>query len=337
MWTVDGSRGEGGGQVLRTALTASLLKQEPIRIRDIRKNRSKPGLLPSHLAAVRAAVAVSGGRAVGDELRSTEIEFHPGPLRPGQHTFSIGTAGSTTLVLQTVLLPLLEDGGAFEIALEGGTHNPKAPPFDFLARTYVPVLRKLGARIDVALNRVGFAPRGGGAFTARIEASEDFPGEVALEERGRVKSTRVRSLLSHLPEHIAERQIARLEGRLMPRPSEARIETIAAAGPGNVVMIEVESDALTEIFTAFGRRHVGAEQIADEVWSEVVFYLESRAVVGPHLADQLVPIMALRQRGGFLTVYPTLHTHTQVELVNELFETSIRVDEIDPKTWRIGY
>lgn len=336
MWTVDGAKGEGGGQVLRTALTASLLRQEPIRVRDIRKHRSKPGLLPSHLAAVRAATAISGGRVEGDELRSTEIEFHPGPLRPGRHTFSIGTAGSTTLVLQTVLIPVLNHGGRFEIALEGGTHNPKAPPFDFLAQTYVPVLRELGASIDVELERIGFAPRGGGAFVAQIGGG-GIRGEVALEDRGAVTATRVRSLLSHLPEHIGERQIARLEGRLMPRPSEARVERISSAGPGNVVMIEVTSEALTEVFTAFGRRHVAAEQVADEVWSEAIFYLESRAVVGPHLADQLVPLMALQQRGGFLTVYPTLHTHTQVELVNELMETSIRIDDIDSKTWRIGY
>lgn len=336
MLTVDGSRGEGGGQVLRTALTASLLRQEPVRVRDIRRNRSKPGLLPSHLAAVRAAATLSGGRVEGDELRSPEVEFHPGPLRPGRHTFSIGTAGSTTLVLQTVLLPMLHHGGSFEIALEGGTHNPKAPPFDFLDRTFVPVLRSLGARLDVELDRIGFAPRGGGAFTARIQAGR-LEGEVALEARGTVTDTRVRSLISRLPDHIGERQIDRLRDRLTPRPSEARVETISAPGPGNVVMIEVESETLTEVFTAFGRRHVAAEQVADEVWSEAIFYLESRAVVGPHLADQLVSIMALQQRGGFLTVYPTLHTHTQVELVNELMETSIRIDEVDPKTWRIGY
>lgn len=322
--------------MLRTALTASLLLGEPVRVRDIRKRRHKPGLLPSHLAAVRAAAEVSGGRVEGDELRSTEVELHPGPLVPGEHTFAIGTAGSTTLVLQTVLLPLLQHGGRFDLRLEGGTHNPKAPPFDFLKKTYVPVLRAMGAEIAVELQRVGFAPRGGGAFSARIDGGA-FDGHVDLEERGRVLSTRVRVLLSHLPPHIGEREVDRLRHRLTPRPSEARLETITAAGPGNVVIIEVESDALTEVFTAFGRRHVAAEQVADEVWAESLFYLESRAVVGPHLADQLVPILALRGRGAFLTVYPTLHTHTQVELVNELFDAKIRVDEVDPKTWRIGF
>jgi len=336
MWTVDGSRGEGGGQVLRTALTAALLRQEPVRIAAIRKNRSKPGLLPSHLAAVRAAAAISGGRLEGAELRSTEVELHPGPIVPGRHAFAIGTAGSTTLVLQTVLLPLLRHGGRFEVELEGGTHNPKAPPFDFLQKTYVPVLRRLGAKIEVELGRIGFAPRGGGRFVARIDGGA-FEGHVDLEDRGDVRSTRVRALLSHLPPHIGEREVDRIKNRLTPRPREARLETISATGPGNVVIIEVESDALTEVFTSFGRRHVAAEQVADEVWSEAIFYLESRAVVGPHLADQLVPLLALRGRGAFLTVYPTLHTHTQVELVNELFGVAIRIDEVDPKTWRIGF
>lgn len=336
MKTVDGARGEGGGQVLRTALTAALVLGTPVRVRDIRRNRNKPGLLPSHLAAVRAAAAISGGRVEGDELRSTEVELHPGPLVPGRHVFSIGTAGSTTLVLQTVLLPLIRHGAGFDLRLEGGTHNPKAPPFDFLRKTYVPVLRALGADVDVQLEKIGFAPRGGGAFTARIGPG-DLTSEVRLEDRGEVRETRVRALISRLPTHIGDREVDRLRDRLAPRPSEARVETVDTSGPGNVVMIEVESEALTEVFTSFGRRHVAAEQVADEAWAETLFYLESRAVVGPHLADQLVPIMALQGRGAFLTVYPTLHTHTQVELVNELFDTAIRIDDIDGKTWRIGF
>ncbi len=337
MRIIDGARGEGGGQVLRTALTASLLHGEPIRIRDIRANRSKPGLLPSHLAAVRAAVEISGGRVKGAELRSTEVEFAPGPLRPGSYRFDIGSAGSTTLLFQTILLPMLQADGEFELVFIGGTHNPKAPPFDFLDRTYVPLLSKLGADVEVELLRPGFAPKGGGAFRARVRGGT-LKGEICLEDRGEVRATRVRALLSKLPEHIAEREVDRVRTRLSPAPTEVRVETIAnAAGPGNVFMIELETDVLTEVFTSFGRRHTSPEHIADEAWAESVFYLESQAVVGPHLADQLVPILALLGRGSFFTVYPTLHTRTQVDLVNELMDTPLRVEEVNAKTWRIGW
>ena len=167
MLTIDGRNGEGGGQVLRTALSLSVALGQPVRVTHVRGKRAKPGLLRQHLTALRAAAEISAGTAVG-ELGGSEIELRPGPVRAGAYEFRIGSAGSTLLVLQTVLPPLLLAGGPSTLVLEGGTHNPLAPPFEFVARAFAPLLARLGARLELELVRPGFHPAGGGVLCARI-------------------------------------------------------------------------------------------------------------------------------------------------------------------------
>src|SRR5688572_16449750 len=184
--TIDGSMGEGGGQVLRTSLALSLVTGKPFRIEKIRAGREKPGLLRQHLTAVNAAAAVGGAHVEGAALGSRELDFRPGPAKPGEYRFAVGTAGSATLVLQAVLPALLTARGASTLVLEGGTHNPFAPPFDFLDKAFLPLLRRMGARVEVALERPGFYPAGGGRFQVRVEPVERLE-RLDLPSRGDAK------------------------------------------------------------------------------------------------------------------------------------------------------
>ncbi len=236
MVVIDGAQGEGGGQVLRTALALSMVTGEPFRISRIRRGRAKPGLLRQHLTAVRAAERISAARTTGAALGSAELAFTPGAVAPGDYTFSIGTAGSTTLVLQTVLPALLTAAAPSRLTLEGGTHNPAAPPWDFLVESFLPVLERMGARFDPRLERPGFHPAGGGRFSIQVTpaprlARLDLAAGSEIAAEGLV-------LLANLPGHIAERERDTILARTGWEPEQVRIHRPAeATGPGNAVML----------------------------------------------------------------------------------------------------
>ena len=205
MLTIDGSQGEGGGQVLRSALALSLVTGRPFAIENIRAGRKKPGLLRQHLTAVLAAAEVGRAEVEGATMGSRHLVFRPSGVRSGNYAFRVGTAGSATLVLQTVLPALLLAEGESNLTLEGGTHNPFAPPVDFLVNAYLPLVNRLGPRVEVRLIRPGFYPAGGGEFTVRVQPARQL-GRLALVDRGQIVARRVRVLLGHLPRHIAERE-----------------------------------------------------------------------------------------------------------------------------------
>jgi RNA 3'-terminal phosphate cyclase (ATP) len=313
---IDGSKGEGGGQILRSSLALSLATGTPIRVTNIRAGRERPGLLRQHLTAVRAAAAVGEAEVEGVAMGSKEITFRPKAVRPGEYTFAVGTAGSAGLVLQTVLIPLCLAGGPSTLTLEGGTHNPAAPPFDFLAKAYLPLLARMGFRAEAQLERHGFYPAGGGRFTVRIEpAGELRPLE--LLERGEVRVRRGRVLNARLPEGIAERERAVLLKGTGWAPDSVGIENVESIGPGNAVLIEAECDALTEVFSYFGEYGVRAEAIADHVVKDYRHWLAAGVPVGRHLADQLLLPMALGRGGSFHTLPPSSHTTTNMGLLRE--------------------
>lgn len=322
--TIDGSQGEGGGQVLRTALALSLATGRPVRIDKIRAGREKPGLLRQHLTAVQAAVAVSTGRAAGAELGSRSVEFEPGEVRGGEFHFAIGTAGSATLVLQAILPALLVAKQPSTLTLEGGTHNPMAPPFDFLAQTLLPVLERMGARVSARLERHGFYPAGGGRFTISVEpCARLLP--LTLVERGDVV-TNVRSLVAMLTERIAKKELGLVRQRLGLNRLLGSTEVITtSAGPGNVLMIEMRSAEVTEIVTAFGIRGVHAEEVARLAADEASEYLAAGVPVGRHLADQLLVPMALAGGGVFRTLSPSLHTTTNAGVIGQFVGAPIRI------------
>lgn len=333
MLTIDGSRGEGGGQVLRTALGLSLVTGTPFRISDIRAGRQKPGLLRQHLTGVRAAAAIGGADVSGDELGSRTLSFRPHTVRPGDYAFDIGSAGSASLVLQTVLPALLSASGPTSIKIEGGTHNPLAPPYEFLNEAFAPVLRAMGAKIEVALSRYGFAPAGGGCLEARVEPATLSP--LSLCERGETVRRSAHAIVSSVPEAVARRELEVIKKRLGLADTELHSSAVASSGPGNTVWVTLEYEYVTEVFVAFGERRLSAEKVAHNVCSEAHEYLATDAPVGAHLADQLLIPLALAGGGVFRTTAPTGHTRTQLELIPEFLEVAFEVTEEEKGVHRI--
>jgi RNA 3'-terminal phosphate cyclase (ATP) len=329
MITIYGSTGEGGGQILRTALALSIVTGTPFRIDRIRARRRRPGLMRQHLTAVEAARAVSGAQVDGASIGSSSLYFRPGAAAPGDHHFAVGTAGSATLVLQTVLPALLSAPAPSRLVLEGGTHNPMAPPFDFLRLAFLPLLGRMGARVEARLERPGFYPAGGGRIVVRVEPCALAPLE--LLERGAPVSRRARALVASLPSSIARRELDVVAQRLAWHDRDLRIETVTdSLGPGNLLSLEVAHEQVTEVFTGFGERGVPAEQVAARACDEAAAYLASDAPVGKHLADQLLLPLALAGGGAFRTVPLDGHTTTQLELIPRFLPTDMTAREEAP-------
>jgi RNA 3'-terminal phosphate cyclase (ATP) len=327
MITIDGSIGEGGGQILRTALALSIATGRPFRLENIRSKRPKPGLLRQHLTAVLAATAVGDAQVDGDALGSTALTFAPRAIRPGDYRFAVGTAGSATLVMQTVLPPLLVASGESTLILEGGTHNPWAPPFDFLQRTFVPIVNRLGAHVETTLKRPGFYPAGGGAFTVTVRPAKALGG-LELTNRGDVVARRITGIVANLPRHIAEREVRVAVNGLNWHNDCGSVVTVdGAAGPGNLVLIELQSEHVTEIATGFGEVGVAAEAVADQAVREMRRYLAAGVPVGIHLADQLLTVVALSGGGVFRTVALSRHALTNIEVIRHFVDVRIAVVE----------
>ncbi len=336
MLNIDGSMGEGGGQVLRTSLALSLLVGQPFRIAKIRAGRPRPGLMRQHLLAVESAARIGDAEIVGAELGSTQVEFRPKAVRAGDYRFALGGAGSTTLVFQTVLFPLLLAGGAPSVLrFAGGTHNPMAPPVDFLETTFLPLLARMGAHVEIAFERHGFYPAGGGAWTATIQPVERL-GRLDLLERGAIRSRRATALVANIPASVAVRELDTLVATLGWDRSDAQPLVVRdSPGPGNALIATVESEHVTELVTGFGERGVRAETVATRVASEVTRYLHAGVPVGEHLADQLLLPMALGTGGSFRTVRPSGHTTTQAVLLETFLGVKVAFTEESDDVWRV--
>lgn len=326
MLTIDGSEGEGGGQIIRSALALSLVTGKAFAIKNVRARRKKPGLQPQHVTSVKAAQQVGSAHCQGAFTNSTSFTFEPGPVTPGSYVFNVGTAGSCMLVLQTVLPPLMIADKESEIVVSGGTHNPNAPPFDFIKTTFLPVISKIGPRIDVQLIRHGFYPAGGGKVTCTISPHSSFQA-IEIKHRGEIKGKRARSMVARLPKHIAERELAVVRKKLPGwREHELQIDTTDdCASPGNFITIEYESDQLTELITSIGGRGITAEAVAEAAAEEAQRYVSSEAPVGEHLADQLLLPMALCGGGNFLTGPLTEHTRTNINIIKKFLDIDICV------------
>ncbi len=330
---IDGSHGEGGGQILRSALTLSLVTGKPVQLTNIRAGRKKPGLMRQHLTAVRAAAQVSEAEMEGDQVGSRTLLFRPGTLQPGQYEFLVGTAGSGTLVLQTVLPALMLADARSEITVEGGTHNPWAPPYDFLARAYLPLLEQMGVKLSAGLARYGFYPAGGGRFSVGIEPPASALQGLQLTERGEIRQRAVTAVVAHLPQSIAKREIDQARKKLgWPADCFHILEAKNSAGPGNIVMIELHCEHVRELFTGFGRQGVRAEHVAKSAVDQVRDYLAADVPVGRHLADQLLlPLGIAAWRYGAKSRFRTLplsrHSETHMHILRTFLDLPIQVAE----------
>jgi RNA 3'-terminal phosphate cyclase (ATP) len=318
MIELDGSVGEGGGQILRTSLTLAMITGRPFRIRQIRARRSKPGLMRQHLVAVQAAAQICGAEVRGAAVGSQELEFVPGKIRGGDYRFAIGTAGSCTLVLQTVLPALLMAGQPSTLHLSGGTHNPMAPPVQFLQRAFCRLLAEMGAQVDVRLERFGFYPAGGGEVIASVVPCAQLRPRTWME-RGERKAAYAESFTAGIPARVAQRELECV-GKAMNWGEEQLLARRLPdeQGPGNALMLTLDYEHTTEVFTAFGEKSVSAENVAREAVQRARQYLCSKAAVSEYLGDQLMLPLALAGGGGFTVDEVSMHARTNAGVI-ELF------------------
>jgi RNA 3'-terminal phosphate cyclase (ATP) len=319
---IDGSRGEGGGQILRTSLALAAVTGRAIELEAIRAKRAKPGLRQQHLTCVLAAAAICDAEVDGAAIGSQRLRFRPGALRGGAFDFDIGTAGSTGLVLQTVVPALLRAPSPSTVAVRGGTHNPMAPCFDFLDRVFAPAIRGLGAAIELAIEHHGFYPAGGGRVVATIAPAPLSPA-AAIVDRGAIVRRRATAILARLPDHVADRELAVVQRRLGFAADECERRVVSAHSPGNALVIEFEHASGRELITGFGERGVRAERVAELACDEADAYLATGAPVGAHLADQLLLPMALAGGGRYRTGPMSLHSTTNIDTIRMFLDLPI--------------
>lgn len=321
MIEIDGSFGEGGGQILRTALSLSCLFIKPFRIFNIRKGRKKPGLMPQHLTSVRAAQLISGAEVKGGEIGSSELIFKPTGVRGGEFFFDVGTAGSTSLVLQTIIPSLIFSKEKTTIILKGGTHVPFSPSFDYIAEVFAPILERLGVKIEMKIESYGFYPKGGGRI--RIEI---FPAEklkpLRVTERGKVLRIRGYSGAGNLPLSIAERQknamIEKMHSEIkdLKCPPEIELKDVFTPGQGTFIYLHSESENAVAGFTALGERGKRAEAVGEEAATEFIKYYSTNAAFDRHLPDQIVLYLTMpAEESIFTTSCITQHLLTNLWVI----------------------
>lgn len=322
---LDGSHGEGGGQILRTALTLSMITGIPFRIERIRAKRGKPGLLRQHLTAVNAAAEICGAQVQGAEAGSLSLTFTPGTIRGGDYRYAIGTAGSCTLVLQTVLPPLWFADSPSTVTVSGGTHNSAAPPADFLLCAWLPLMQRMGVSMTLDLQRHGFYPAGGGELLARVQQLQALL-PLHLPERGEMQQALATAIVAGVPGDVASRELETLNAELAGELGEVAGEIRglpSREGPGNALLLELQYATATEMFTAFGEKGLPAPVVASRLALEALAFHRSGAAVGEHLADQLLLPMALAGAGSFSTSKLSSHLQTNIKVIEKFLPVEI--------------
>jgi RNA 3'-terminal phosphate cyclase (ATP) len=326
---LDGSEGEGGGQILRSSLALSLLTGRPFHLRKARARRQRPGLQPQHLMSVNAAAAIGQAKVRGGELRSTDLFFEPGAIVSGKYDFMIGTAGATGLVLHTIYLPLaLAGSGPSQLVVGGGTHVDASPCFHFLDITWLAYMRLVGIEVSLEMKRTGFYPRGGGTVIAEIKPCATVRG-LHLPERQPVTAASGFSAIASLPEHVAERQArqARLRMKETAIAFDVREERWPG-GPGSVMGIVLRTRPAPTLFFGLGARGKPAERVADEAVDQAIAYMEAGAgALDPHSADQVVlPLAFSREPSLFSVAEISSHLLTNIAVIRRFLDRDIRCE-----------
>ncbi|MNY95191.1 RNA 3'-terminal phosphate cyclase [compost metagenome] len=324
---VDGSQGEGGGQILRTALALSMITGQAFELINIRAGRKKPGLMRQHLVCVQASQQISQAYVEGAELHSQRLYFVPQHVQSGKYQFQIGSAGSTTLVLQTLLPVLLIQNEASELIISGGTHNPLAPTADFIEQCFLPALTKIGIHVDFKLNKAGFFPIGAGEIQVTIQPWQ-HRNKMSLLDRGTLQCTEAFAATLNLSEEaqIAQRELAALNKRLkLDTQKQFQLNGISQ---GNTVYVKLEHKHHTQLFTSLGEMRKSAEQIANHLAEQVKQYMETNAAVDEYLADQLLLPLALGQGGEFTAQCISEHTRTQAAMIEKFIDCEIEFIEL---------
>lgn len=329
MIEINGSHGEGGGQILRTSLTLAALTQSSVHIHHIRANRRQPGLRPQHLAAVNAIAKLTEAKVTGAHLNSDELTLIPTTLRPGRYRTDISTAGALTLVFQTIFLPLSFASGSSEITLSGGTHVPWSPVFHFLEVGWLPVMHALGFRGNLTLQKAGFYPQGGGKVSAKVLPAQDLETFEPLR-RGALTCIRGLSGVANLDESIAKRQKHQALRRLYPICNNVKIKTIVlpAPGKGTFILLTAEfTDGGSACYSALGAPGKPAERVADEAVDLLLAYLETDGCVDQFLADQLLlPLSVINGTSCYRTNLISQHLLTNACVIQQFLPIDINID-----------
>lgn len=329
MIEINGAIGEGGGQVLRSALSLSILTGKPVHIENIRSRRAQPGLMPQHLNAVDAAAAVSKAHVEGATRGSTSLLFEPGEIHSGRYKFDIGTAGSTSLVLQTIFLPLSRARSASSVIITGGTHVPWAPCYHFLGWHWLEMMRKIGFSAEISLDQAGFYPHGGGRITATIRPATGL-NPLHMVERGNLIHLHGLSAVANLNIDIAERQKRRALGRLQPQFSNVRIkiDKMPSRFKGTVLLLMAEFEADNGYaqccFYSLGQLGKPAERVADETLDAFFEFIFTNAAADQYLSDQLLlPLAFAPGESQIRTSQVTQHLLTNAEVIRSFLPVEI--------------
>jgi RNA 3'-terminal phosphate cyclase (ATP) len=327
---IDGSMGEGGGQVLRSSLTLAALTGRPVRLFNIRSRRPRPGLQPQHLMSVKAAAAICAAEVEGAALHSQGLEFSPGAVRSGEYRFDIGTAGATSLVIQTVFLPLaLAGAGPSEVTVIGGTHVPHSPSFHYLALNWLPTVGRLGCDAELDMLLAGFYPQGGGEVRAAIRPVERV-APLELPERGALKRITGISAVANLDTGIAERQRKKAFDRLKSKHSKVDIEVVElpARTRGTMLLLLAEFRHSTACYFSLGALGKRAEQVADEACLWMERFLAGTGAIDEYLADQLLlPLAFADGPSRFRTAQVTEHLRTNAAVIEAFGAATITIEK----------
>jgi RNA 3'-terminal phosphate cyclase (ATP) len=327
---IDGSRGEGGGQIVRTALSLSCITGTPVRIDNIRAGRSTPGLRPQHVTAIRAAAAVCNAAVEGDTVTSRSFTFWPGdPPQAGEYDFGVGTAGSAPLVVQTVLLPLALAGGDSSLRVHGGTHVPNSPPGHYLRDVYVPVLLSMGLDIELYIEATGWLPEGGGTISAYVKGDAQ-PHALTMHARGRPERVFGTAVGCNLPSHIPQRMANRATNLLggVEVPLDIRAVRTRSVSTGAGIFLAAEYASGRGGFGALGRKGLPSEAVAEKAVTALLNFHDSGAAVDLHLADQLVLPLALAEGTSVFSAHKlTRHLWTNISVVKAFIDRPITVDD----------
>jgi RNA 3'-terminal phosphate cyclase (ATP) len=326
MVEIDGSYGEGGGQVLRTALSLSCITGRPLRLFNIRKRRKKPGLMHQHLTCVNAMSEISNAEVKGNDIGSSELIFIPGKVNPGNYRFDIKTAGSTSLVIQSLLPPLILARGSSHITIKGGTHAPFCPPYHYISDVFIPMLGRIGINIMPSIKRYGFFPKGGGEVSLKIIPAERIRG-LRLLSRGRLLSIYGYSGVSKLPVSIAGRQKGAVIKRLSPIPAEIQILDVSSIGEGTFVFLRAEYENSSAGFSSLGKKGKPAEVVGREAADEFLGFNDTSASLDPHLTDQIVLYLGLSgENSEFTTSRITQHLLTNLWVIGKFLKVRCEVE-----------
>ncbi len=330
---IDGSYGEGGGQILRTSLTMSLLTGKPFKMTKIRAMRNNPGLAPQHLAAIQSAITISGSHAEGAELKSQELYFEPKPVRAGKYVFTVNTAGAMPLVLHTIFLPLALAKENSQLEFFGGTHVLWAPCFEYLSYVWQKMLKKIGFSLELTLEKAGYYPKGGGHFSAKIDGNLSEIKPLQILERGPIQAFESIGVLSHLPQHIVDREWKALEKGIaeleITRPLGKTVKNYESLYPGNALFLWVEFIHSVAGFNSIGEKGKPVETVAEEITKPFCEFWRADAPIDEHLADQLLlPLAFAKGESRFRTIGISEHLLTNASIIQKFLDVKIEIQGI---------